>query len=61
MVGYTLTGCTRSMFANRLSFSFDFRGPSFAVDTGSQMRKAMQRIESHYSLLLLTGSAAIGR
>ncbi len=33
VVGYTLTGCTRSMFANRLSYSFDLRGPSFAVDT----------------------------
>ncbi|GMT36007.1 hypothetical protein PFISCL1PPCAC_27304 [Pristionchus fissidentatus] len=33
VTGYTLTGCVRSMFANRLSFTFDFRGPSFAVDT----------------------------
>lgn len=33
IVGYSLTGTTRSMFANRLSFAFDFRGPSFAVDT----------------------------
>ncbi|XP_055685284.1 fatty acid synthase-like [Lutzomyia longipalpis] len=31
--GYALTGCARSMFANRLSFTFDFRGPSHAVDT----------------------------
>lgn len=33
IVGYSLTGCTRSMFANRLSYAFDLRGPSFAVDT----------------------------
>jgi len=25
-VGYSMTGCTRSMFANRLSFFFDFKG-----------------------------------
>ncbi|XP_062589750.1 fatty acid synthase-like [Saccostrea cucullata] len=32
-VGYSMTGCTRSMFANRLSYFFDFKGPSFALDT----------------------------
>lgn len=26
VVGYEMTGCTRSMFANRLSFFFDFKG-----------------------------------
>ena len=31
--GYSLSGCLGSMFANRLSFSFDLRGPSFAIDT----------------------------
>ena len=35
ITGYEQTGCTLSMFANRLSFSFDFRGPSKAVDTGN--------------------------
>lgn len=25
-VGYSLTGCQHSMFANRLSFTFDFTG-----------------------------------
>ncbi|CAJ0579052.1 unnamed protein product, partial [Mesorhabditis spiculigera] len=33
VTGYTLTGCVRSMFSNRISFTFDFRGPSFSVDT----------------------------
>ncbi|KAL4239386.1 hypothetical protein ACF0H5_000203 [Mactra antiquata] len=32
-VGYSMTGCTRSMFANRLSFFFDFKGPSYTIDT----------------------------
>ncbi|XP_031628631.1 fatty acid synthase-like [Contarinia nasturtii] len=31
--GYGVTGCARAMFANRLSFTFDFKGPSFAIDT----------------------------
>jgi len=31
--GYGLTGCCRAMFANRLSYTFDFKGPSFAIDT----------------------------
>lgn len=31
--GYGLTGCSRAMFANRISFTFDFKGPSYAVDT----------------------------
>lgn len=33
--GYGLTGCARAMFANRISFTFDFKGPSYAVDTGN--------------------------
>jgi fatty acid synthase len=33
VTGYTLTGCVRSMFSNRLSYAFDLRGPSFSVDT----------------------------
>ena len=33
VTGYTLTGCVRSMFSNRLSYTFDLRGPSFSVDT----------------------------
>lgn len=31
--GYALTGCSRSMFANRISYTFDFQGPSYAMDT----------------------------
>ena len=34
ITGYEQTGCTLSMFANRLSFFFDFKGPSKSVDTG---------------------------
>ena len=31
--GYENTGCAMSMMSNRLSFSFDFKGPSLTVDT----------------------------
>jgi len=31
--GYGLTGCCRAMFSNRISYTFDFNGPSYAVDT----------------------------
>ncbi|XP_031618486.1 fatty acid synthase-like [Contarinia nasturtii] len=31
--GYALIGCHRSMFANRISYSFDFKGPSYVCDT----------------------------
>ncbi|XP_033150589.1 fatty acid synthase [Drosophila busckii] len=31
--GYGLTGCARAMFANRISFTFDFKGPSYSIDT----------------------------
>ncbi|XP_063535514.1 fatty acid synthase [Cydia strobilella] len=31
--GYALTGCCRAMFPNRLSYTFDLKGPSYAIDT----------------------------
>ncbi|XP_038846838.1 fatty acid synthase-like [Salvelinus namaycush] len=33
LLGYSMTGCQRAMFANRLSYFFDFNGPSTAIDT----------------------------
>eukprot|EP00062_Callorhinchus_milii_P004539 gi/632943010/ref/XP_007886730.1/ PREDICTED: fatty acid synthase [Callorhinchus milii] len=33
LLGYSMTGCQRAMFANRLSYFFDFKGPSSAIDT----------------------------
>ncbi|XP_072167778.1 fatty acid synthase-like [Diadema setosum] len=33
LIGYSVTGTNRAMLANRLSYSFDFRGPSYSVDT----------------------------
>ncbi|KAM5149351.1 fatty acid synthase isoform 2-T2 [Callospermophilus lateralis] len=33
LLGYSMVGCQRAMMANRLSFFFDFKGPSIALDT----------------------------
>ncbi|KAF5278958.1 hypothetical protein FQA39_LY05636 [Lamprigera yunnana] len=42
--GYGLTGSCRAMFANRLSYTYDFTGPSYAIDTAcSSSLVAMQR------------------
>lgn len=30
---YALTGCSSAIMANRISYAFDFRGPSLAIDT----------------------------
>ena len=34
ITGYEQTGCAQSMFANRMSWWFDFKGPSKCIDTG---------------------------
>lgn len=33
LLGYSMTGCQRAMFANRISYFFDFKGPSLSIDT----------------------------
>ena len=33
VTGYEMTGCTRSMFANRLSYFFDFKGMPYLLFT----------------------------
>ena len=47
ITGYEQTGCTLSMFANRLSFFFDFKGPSKSVDTGVQLACQRLSLSSH--------------
>ncbi|ELT99721.1 hypothetical protein CAPTEDRAFT_89190 [Capitella teleta] len=51
ITGYELTGCARSMFANRLSFFFDFKGPSYVIDTACSssllaLNEALQSIRA---------------
>ncbi|XP_074967591.1 fatty acid synthase [Phalacrocorax aristotelis] len=33
LLGYSMTGCQRGMLANRLSYFYDFKGPSLTIDT----------------------------
>ncbi|KAM6245512.1 fatty acid synthase [Porphyrio hochstetteri] len=33
LMGYSMTGCQRAMFANRISYFFDISGPSVTIDT----------------------------
>ncbi|XP_071429466.1 fatty acid synthase [Pithys albifrons albifrons] len=33
LVGYSMTGCQRAMFANRISYFYDLTGPSVTIDT----------------------------
>uniref|UniRef100_A0A665X8P4 Fatty acid synthase n=1 Tax=Echeneis naucrates TaxID=173247 RepID=A0A665X8P4_ECHNA len=33
LLGYSMTGCQRAMLANRISYFFDFSGPSIVMDT----------------------------
>lgn len=46
--GYGLTGCCRAMFPNRLSYTFDFSGPSYAIDTAcsSSMFALQQAVQA---------------
>ncbi|KZC13477.1 PREDICTED: fatty acid synthase [Dufourea novaeangliae] len=51
VTGYALIGCCRAMFPNRISFAFDFTGPSYAVDTACSssmfaMHQAISAIRS---------------
>ncbi|XP_004432939.1 PREDICTED: fatty acid synthase isoform X2 [Ceratotherium simum simum] len=51
LVGYSMVGCQRAMMANRLSFFFDFKGPSVALDTACSssllaLQNAYQAIRS---------------
>uniref|UniRef100_A0A8B9P5E4 Fatty acid synthase n=1 Tax=Apteryx owenii TaxID=8824 RepID=A0A8B9P5E4_APTOW len=33
LLGYSMTGCQRAMFANRISYFYDLTGPSVTIDT----------------------------
>ncbi|XP_042524650.1 fatty acid synthase [Dipodomys spectabilis] len=51
LLGYSMVGCQRAMMANRLSFFFDFKGPSTAIDTACSssllaLQSAYQAIRS---------------
>ncbi|XP_063391024.1 fatty acid synthase-like [Cydia fagiglandana] len=48
ITGYAATGCTRCMFANRVSYTFDFKGPSMTLDTAcaSSMFALVQAVDA---------------
>ena len=33
ITGLSAAGCCRALFANRISYTFDFKGPSFSLDS----------------------------
>ncbi|KOB67851.1 Fatty acid synthase, partial [Operophtera brumata] len=45
--GYALTGCCRAMFPNRISYTFDLQGPSYAVvDTNTPWEGGLVAVNS---------------
>ncbi|CAD7949012.1 unnamed protein product [Amoebophrya sp. A25] len=64
VTGYENTGCAHSMFANRLSFFYDFHGPSFVVDTACSsslvaLSQAVRALENGECDVALVGGASI--
>ncbi|KAM5216963.1 fatty acid synthase [Hipposideros larvatus] len=60
LVGYSMVGCQRAMMANRLSFYFNFKGPSIALDTACSssllaLHSAYQAIRSGQCPAALVG------
>ena len=64
ITGYENTGCAQSMYANRLSFFYDFHGPSMNIDTACSsalvaLVQACQAIESGEIDMALVGGSSI--
>ncbi|GBN76779.1 Fatty acid synthase [Araneus ventricosus] len=62
ITGYGLTGCCRAMFANRISYTFDFKGPSFLIDTfcssgAVALYEAVRAIQSNECEAAIVGAA----
>ncbi|VXD25132.1 amino acid adenylation domain-containing protein [Planktothrix paucivesiculata] len=58
--GYTLSGYSTSIIANRISYLFNFKGPSFVVDTACSsslmaVHRAIQAIKTNSCELALAG------
>ncbi|XP_063702664.1 fatty acid synthase-like [Culicoides brevitarsis] len=48
--GYGITGCSRAMLANRISFTMDLEGPSFLTDTACS--SSMYALDCAFSALM---------
>ncbi|XP_040073628.1 fatty acid synthase-like [Ixodes scapularis] len=62
--GYALVGCCRAMFSNRVSYSLDFKGPSFTVDTAcssamTALNQAMLALRSGQCEAALVGGSTL--
>ncbi|CAL1299396.1 unnamed protein product [Larinioides sclopetarius] len=62
ITGYAMTGCCRAMFANRISYTFDFKGPSFLMDTACSsgalaLYEAVQAIQNNECEAAIVGAA----
>ncbi|XP_052128714.1 fatty acid synthase-like [Frankliniella occidentalis] len=62
--GFGIMGHNRSMMANRVSFFFDFKGPSYALDTGfcsglSALELGKRAIDSGEVDYALVGTATL--
>ncbi|GBN38053.1 Fatty acid synthase, partial [Araneus ventricosus] len=60
--GYVTTGCYRSLFANRISYTFDFKGPSLVIDTACSsgavaLYEAVRAIQSNECEAAIVGAA----
>ncbi|XDA81106.1 hypothetical protein R6Z07F_011082 [Ovis aries] len=64
LVGYSMVGCQRAMMANRLSFFFDFKGPSITLDTACSssllaLQRAYQAIQRGECAMAIVGGINI--
>ncbi|GBL99479.1 Fatty acid synthase [Araneus ventricosus] len=62
ITGYNISGCCRSMLANRISYSFDFKGPSLVIDTACSsgavaLYAAVQAIQNNDCEAAIVGAA----
>ncbi|NWS73173.1 FAS synthase, partial [Crotophaga sulcirostris] len=62
--GYSMTGCQRAMLANRLSYFYDFKGPSITIDTACSsslvgMENAFKAIRSGRCSAALVGGCSL--